>query len=391
MALKRNFYSFETKLQVVFAKKEGMRRKDIQKKFQIRSTRQIDRWSQWFNNHQSYRLQQKLGHTYSSKTSIQYQSHSPFIIEIKQKVKKLLNKRKQSRHFYLNIINKYKNKIALTQLTKILGISKNSYYHWLKQQNQPPFLTPLDKAIQNLCAQHQYYNKEGQSFYLWGHRRIYQAVKKHFQTNLKEIYLKMKKLGLLCQTLKNKYVKRERKIHYLPYSSFNLIKNNFQASRPYQKLCTDITYLTYGKNQTLYLSVIMDLYNREIVTYNIGSKMTHEMMIQTLKSLPQSLKGCLFHSDQGSQYTSKEWQKALQAKNFIPSFSERGQPSQNACIEAFFGNLKAEFLYLEKKELLTKEFLMHKIPLFIQNYNQHRPLAYLGYLSPLQFKAQNIN
>ncbi|WP_323847726.1 MAG: DDE-type integrase/transposase/recombinase [Phytoplasma sp.] len=116
----------------------------------------------------------------------------------------------------------------------------------------------------------------------------------------------MKKLGLLCQTLKNKYVKRERKIHYLPYSSFNLIKNNFQASRPYQKLCTDITYLTYGKNQTLYLSVIMDLYNREIVTYNIGSKMTHEMMIQTLKPLPQSLKGCFFHSDQGSQYTSKE-------------------------------------------------------------------------------------
>ncbi|MFB5029578.1 MAG: hypothetical protein WJU30_00111 [Candidatus Phytoplasma pruni] len=82
----------------------------------------------------------------------------------------------------------------------------------------------------------------------------------------------MKKLGCLCQTFKNKYLKRNKKINYLPYSTFNLIKNNFQATRPYQKLCADITYLPYGHNQTMYLSIIMDLYNREIIAYTIADK-----------------------------------------------------------------------------------------------------------------------
>ncbi|WP_341266638.1 DDE-type integrase/transposase/recombinase [Candidatus Phytoplasma fraxini] len=93
------------------------------------------------------------------------------------------------------------------------------------------------------------------------------------------------------------------------------------------------------------------LYNREIIAYHMDEKINHQIIIKTLKFLPNFQKGCLFHSDQGSQYIAKAIQKALQVKNLIPSFSEKGQPAQNACIESFFSNLKAEFFYLEKKKI----------------------------------------
>ncbi|MFB5030015.1 MAG: hypothetical protein WJU30_00573 [Candidatus Phytoplasma pruni] len=96
----------------------------------------------------------------------------------------------------------------------------------------------------------------------------------------------MKRFGLLCQTCKNKNCKRTRTNKYIPYANVNLIKNNFQASRPLQKLCTDITYLSYGRQQIMYLVVIMDLYNREIIAYHMANKMDFQMIIQALNYLP---------------------------------------------------------------------------------------------------------
>ncbi|MDC9032325.1 transposase, partial [Columbia Basin potato purple top phytoplasma] len=77
-------------------------------------------------------------------------------------------------------------------------------------------------------------------------------------------------MNLLCQTRKNRYLKRYQNKNYIPLSQLNLLKNNFQATRPLQKLCADFTYLSYNKNKTLYLSVIMDLYNREIISYHLS-------------------------------------------------------------------------------------------------------------------------
>ncbi|MDC9032315.1 integrase core domain-containing protein, partial [Columbia Basin potato purple top phytoplasma] len=98
-----------------------------------------------------------------------------------------------------------------------------------------------------------------------------------------------------------------------------------------------------------------------------------------------------FHSDQGIEYTGKIIQTTLQAKNLIPSFSEKGSPAQNACVEAFFANFKCETVYLEKRKHLTKERLTQIVHTFIKNYNNQRRMKYLNYLSPYQFKIQKEN
>ncbi|AYJ01506.1 integrase [Candidatus Phytoplasma ziziphi] len=390
---KKKYYDFETKLKVILARQQGISIKIIQKKFKIVSVKQIYRWVKWFHNKEFHRLQQKRGHNYKHKTSINLNPHNNEIKEIKNKIKTIFQLKKQNfKNACLNIIYRYQNKFSFNKIIKWLGISKNSYYRWLEQKEQPPFLTNLDIQIQKICLQNKYYNNAGESFFVWGYRRVYQELlNQNLKVNPKTVYLKMKEMYLLCQTRKNRYLKRHNKNNYIPLSQLNLLKNNFQATQPYQKLCADFTYLLYEKNQILYLSVIMDLYNREIVSYYLSTKRNTNLVLISLNQLPNLKKPALFHSDQGAEYTAKIIQTTLQEKNLIPSFSEKGSPSQNACIEAFFANFKCETVYLEKSKKLTKKRLTQIVNAFIKKYNSQRRIKYLNYLSPYQFKYQKEN
>ena len=109
-----------------------------------------------------------------------------------------------------------------------------------------------------------------------------------------------------------------------------------------EKLVTDITYL-YFENCRLYLSSIMDLYNREIVAYTISECQDTDFVLDTLNQLelPQ---GALLHSDQGSVYTSKAYYQACTEKGITRSMSRKGTPADNACIEWFHSVLKSETL-----------------------------------------------
>jgi putative transposase len=141
-------------------------------------------------------------------------------------------------------------------------------------------------------------------------------------------------------------------------------------------LCADFTYLFYEENKIIYLSVIMDLYNREILSYCLSNKRGTHLVLTPLKQLPNLKKPALFHSDQGTEYTSKIIQKTLKEKKLIPSFSEKGS------------NLKSETIYLEKRHKLTKKRLIQIINTFMKKYNSQRRMKYLKYLSPYQFKYQ---
>ena len=103
-------------------------------------------------------------------------------------------------------------------------------------------------------------------------------------------------------------------------------------------MITDITYLPFGKKQ-LYLSSIMDLYNGEIIAYTIGDKQDTDFVLDTFDQLPQTT-DCLLHSDQGSVYTSFDYQNQIK-KGITMSSSRKGTPSDNACIESFHASLKS--------------------------------------------------
>ena len=103
-------------------------------------------------------------------------------------------------------------------------------------------------------------------------------------------------------------------------------------------MVTDITYLPFGKKH-LYLSSIMDLYNGEIIAYTIGDKQDTDFVLDTFDQLPQTT-DCLLHSDQGSVYTSFDYQNQIK-KGITMSSSRKGTPSDNACIESFHASLKS--------------------------------------------------
>ncbi|WP_457916071.1 DDE-type integrase/transposase/recombinase [Candidatus Phytoplasma sacchari] len=152
-------------------------------------------------------------------------------------------------------------------------------------------------------------------------------AKKSIKKENNKVYRKMKKWDCLCQTPKNGYFMRAYKKrvsgYQKPINYTNLIQNNFQTISPYQKLCGDITYLPYKQDksiQYLYLAVVMDLYNREIISYSFSKYQDTTLIKKILNPLPSGLKG-IFHTDQGKQFTNNYIQKLLKEKGLQTSVS----------------------------------------------------------------------
>lgn len=163
----------------------------------------------------------------------------------------------------------------------------------------------------------------------------------------------------------------------------NVLNREFSASTPLQKLVTDITYVRIG-NEFAYLSVVMDLYNNEIVAWELSERNDLKLVTDTVEKLKSG--PCLLHSDQGFQYTTQTYAKLLEEKKMTGSHSRRGNCFDNACIESFFSHLKTEKLYLEKPQNL--EQARSQITNYISFYNEERFQDKLGDLSPIEFREK---
>ncbi len=133
-----------------------------------------------------------------------------------------------------------------------------------------------------------------------------------------------------------------------------------------------------------YLSVVMDLYNNEIVAWEFSEQNDLRFVTDTVKKLKCG--SSLLHSDQGFQYTTQSYAKLLEEKKLTGSHSRRGNCYDNACIESFFSHLKTEKLYLEKPQNL--EQARSQITEYISFYNMERFQNKLGDLSPIEFREK---
>lgn len=163
----------------------------------------------------------------------------------------------------------------------------------------------------------------------------------------------------------------------------NVLNREFSATAPVQKLVTDITYVRI-EHEFAYLSAVMDLYNNEIVAWELSERNDLKLVIDTVQQLKNGLS--LLHSDQGFQYTSKSYAKLLEEKQLTGSHSRRGNCYDNACIESFFSHLKTEKLYLDKPNNL--EQARSQITEYISFYNKERFQNKLGDLSPIEFREK---
>ena len=166
----------------------------------------------------------------------------------------------------------------------------------------------------------------------------------------------------------------------------NLLQRNFVSHQTLRKLATDITYLP-TKTGFLYLSAVQDLHNNEIISYELGKRNNLDLVIKTIKrlELPPHVQATL-HSDQGFQYTSKQYKQALEKAGIQGSHSRRGNCLDNACIESFFSHLKTEAL--PKKTILSEQEMICKVHSYIEFYNNRRFQKRLGQLSPVEYREK---
>ena len=168
----------------------------------------------------------------------------------------------------------------------------------------------------------------------------------------------------------------------------NLLKRKFNARKPNQKWVTDVTEFNVA-GKKLYLSPIMDLYNGEIVSYNISQRptfyQTMDMLEKALDKLPENCRPIL-HSDQGWQYQMKTYQFKLRQRRVKQSMSRKGNCLDNAAMESFFAILKTEMFYLKK--FTSIDTLKKDIDNYIYYYNNDRIKQKLNGLSPVQYRTQ---
>lgn len=130
----------------------------------------------------------------------------------------------------------------------------------------------------------------------------------------------------------------------------NLLHRDFRANKPFEKLTTDVTEFKIG-DEKIYLSPVLDMYNREIISYSISTspnlQQIRDMLQGLFEKLPSNARP-LFHSDQDWQYQHAEYQRLLAEHNITQSMSRKGNCMDNKIIENFFGRLKIEMYYGEK-------------------------------------------
>jgi putative transposase len=168
----------------------------------------------------------------------------------------------------------------------------------------------------------------------------------------------------------------------------NLLNRKFQAEAPNEKWVTDVTEFKYGNGQKAYLSAILDLHDKTIVSYVLGHSNNNPLVFRTLKLAVQATPGSspMLHSDRGYQYTSLRFKKLLDDNELTQSMSRVGRCIDNGPMESFWGTLKCEKYYLHTYR--TFEELKRDIDDYIHFYNNERLQAKLNGLSPMEFRTK---
>lgn len=259
------------------------------------------------------------------------------------------------------------------------GLSRSTFYYYLKGQQHPDKYATLKEEIGHIFEQ----NKNR-----YGYRRVHSVLRSTgYEINHKTTLKLMKGLGLRGKQHKHKYKSYKGTVGKIAPNTLN---REFKATKPFEKLVTDVTEFAVC-DQKVYFSPILDLYNSEIVSYDISRspnfKQTKEMLNGLFEKLPRRARP-LLHSDQGWQYQMKEFQGLLKDNNITQSMSRKGNCLDNSVMENFFGRLKVEMFFGEKFD--SVDAFERNLVDYIRYFNNDRISLKLNGMSPIQYRTQSF-
>lgn len=168
----------------------------------------------------------------------------------------------------------------------------------------------------------------------------------------------------------------------------NTLNREFEATRPGEKLVSDVTYLPVKGGGWCYVSLVKDLCTRAIVAVAMSRRQDMKLAFETLERLPKYANGGLFHTDQGYLYTNAAFGKKLAEMGCEQSLSRRGNCYDNAVIESFNGSMKCEWFYPyygKGRRNLTYDACVALVKDYVRYYNEDRIQKKLGYLTPMEY------
>lgn len=262
-------------------------------------------------------------------------------------------------------------------LLDVSGLARATYYYHTKRLTAPDKYADVKELILEIYTQ----NKKRV-----GYRRITMELHNQgIRINHKTVQKLMKQQGLYCRVRMKKYNSYKGEVGKI---APNFLQRNFDAEKPNQKWVTDITEFSLFGHK-LYLSPILDLCSRDIVSYSISNRPTFsqvvDMLEQAFQKIPDNT-NLILHSDQGWQYQMKSYQGRLKAKGIRQSMSRKGNCLDNSVMENFFGLLKTELLYLQDFDSI--DHFKRELIDYLDYYNNRRIKVKLKGLPPVLHRQQ---
>ena len=270
-------------------------------------------------------------------------------------------------------IEENKGKFSILKMCTVLGVSRTTYYRRKKQElsDTESRIILLKQEIVSIFNEHKQ---------TYGCRKITKELhKRGFKIQSAQVTSYMRMLGLRCKT-KRKY-KPTTDSNHNHYTFPNVLNRQFTVDAPAKAWVSDITYIQTVRG-FVYLTIIMDLFDRKIIGWNLSNGMTTkettlpawEMAVKNRKIT----KDLIFHSDKGVQYANKIFCKALNAHKFVrQSMSRKQNHNDNAVCESFFRSFKLELL--NGSTLMARKQMKAEVDDYIENwYNKKRRQSFLA-------------
>ncbi len=263
-------------------------------------------------------------------------------------------------------------------LCRVMKVSKSAYYAWCARPGQ--LITEHELSLYRQAkalfkaSRHSLGSRELSKKL---HETGYEISRYRTIKLMKKLNLKVKQRIAYKVTTKRKHSDKVAN---------NLLNQNFNPLASDEIWAGDITYLKTAEGW-MYLAIVMDLYSRRIVGWQIEKHMTTDLISKALikaVNLRQPKAGLVFHSDRGSQYTSKHFSTLLKGYGIRASMGDVGACWDNAVVERFFGSLKHDWIL--KIAQPTREHMKQDVADYMKYYNQDRLHTANGNMSPIKYE-----